>query len=165
MDTGTCEPRYRDFDRMPQHQQLTYFYKFMFVFIDWSIVFYRMFNLLKSITWFRCYAMSKTYAPMDTGTCEPRYRDFDRMPQHQQLTYFYKFMFVFIDWSIVFYRMFNFLKSITWFRCYAMSKTYAPMDTGTCEPRYRDFDRMPQHQQLTYFYKLYFVHRLEYCLF
>ena len=49
MNTGTCEPRYRDFNIMLQHQQLIYFYKFIFVFIDWSIVFYRVFNLLKSI--------------------------------------------------------------------------------------------------------------------
>ena len=46
MNIGTCEPRYRDFNRKPQHQQLTYFYNVYFIFIDWSVAFYRVFNLL-----------------------------------------------------------------------------------------------------------------------
>ena len=59
--------------------------------------------------------MSHTKTAMNTGTRETRYRDIDRMPQHQQLIYFYKFIFYFIDYGIAFYKMFNLLKSITQF--------------------------------------------------
>ena len=52
MNTGTCESRYRDFDIMLQHQQLTfYIYIYIYV-IDWNIAFIRIFNLLKSIKYF-----------------------------------------------------------------------------------------------------------------
>ena len=29
MNTGTCDPRYRDFDRMIQHQQLTFVFLYI----------------------------------------------------------------------------------------------------------------------------------------
>ena len=46
--------------------------------MDLSIAFYRVLYLLKiDRVVLMLYAMSKTYAPTDTGTSESRYRDFD----------------------------------------------------------------------------------------
>ena len=46
-----------------------------------------------------------------------------------------------------------------------MSHTEAAMNNGTREHRYRDFDRMLQHQQQTFFFhKFIFLYRLECCL-
>ena len=49
MNTGTCELLYQDFDRMLQHQQLTFFFTNLYFCIDWSIAFYKVFNLVKFI--------------------------------------------------------------------------------------------------------------------
>ena len=38
-----------------------------------------------------------------------------------------------------------------------MSHTEAAMNTGTCEHRYRDFDRMLQHQQQIFCLQIYIL--------
>ena len=38
------------------------------------------------------------------------------------------------------------------FEFYSMSHTESSLNTGTCGSRYRDFDKMLQHQQLTFFF-------------
>ena len=64
--------------------------------MDWNDTFNRLFNLLISIKSFGYYALSNTEFSSNTGTCRSRYRDFDIMLQHQQLTFFY--MFIIILW-------------------------------------------------------------------
>ena len=100
----------RDFDIILQHQQ--HIYILILHFMDWNDNFYRVFNFLKSIKYFGYYALSNTESSLKTGTCGSRYREFDIMLQHQQLTFFIYVCNYFIDWSIVFNRMFNLLKPI-----------------------------------------------------
>ena len=77
--------------------------------------------------------MSDTEASVDTGTCEPRYRDFDIQLQHQQDIFFLYVCIYFINWSVAFNRMFNLTKPIKQFWYYVLSYTETSMDTGTCE--------------------------------
>ena len=56
--------------------------------------------------------MSHTEAAMNTGTCEPPYRGFDRMLQHQQQIFVFTNLYFCIDWSVAFYREFNLAKLI-----------------------------------------------------
>ena len=56
--------------------------------------------------------MSHTEAAMNNGTREHRYRDFDRMLQHQQQTFFFTSLYFCIDWSVAFYKVFTLVKLI-----------------------------------------------------